>query len=394
MWPVCPVTFHAMVTRTARESAYRYIRTPRDLGALARRLCDEALVAVDTEAASFHRFIDRIYLIQISTRSETAVIDPLTVGDIAAVGDVLADPKVEVVFHDADYDLRILDRDYRVRARRLFDTRIAAQLVGEKAIGLAALLDKYLGVHLNKKFQRADWSRRPLTAEMLDYAAMDTKYLPVLRDQLRERLNVLGRLAWAEEEFERLESLRWTPVADNGDAYVRIKGARVLTRRALALLRELVQWRETVAAELDRASFRVASNEALLALAGAAPRTPQALRSVAGISPRLADQRGAELLAAIERGLALPDKELPRLPRGERRASDPLFDQRVEKLKASRNAVAERLGLEPGVLCPKGSLEAVARATPASPDEIARVPEVRKWQVGVLGDAFVEALRN
>src|SRR5579859_4207525 len=243
---------------------YRYISSPEELASLARHIADESLIAVDTEAASFHRYVDRIYLIQLSTRNETAVIDPLTVGDIGPLGAVLADPGVETIFHDADYDLRTLDRDYGVRARRLFDTRIAAQLLGEPAIGLAALLAKYQHVTLNKKYQRADWSRRPLTPEMLDYAATDTRYLPKLRDELRRQLEELGRLAWALEEFERLESLRFTAPPANGDAYLRIKGARALPRRGLALLRELVHWRDAVAAELDRASFRVMPNEALL----------------------------------------------------------------------------------------------------------------------------------
>jgi ribonuclease D len=384
-----------MVTGTRQRLSYRYVSTPRELSSLIARVAHEPLLAVDTEAASFHRFIDRIYLIQLSTRRETDIIDPLTVGDVAALGAILADPAVEVIFHDADYDLRILDRDYGIRARRLFDTRVAAQLLGEPAIGLAALLEKYAGVRLNKKYQRADWSKRPLSGEMLDYAAMDTRYLPALRDVLRRRLAELGRLHWAEEEFTHLEDLRWSPPAQaNGDGWQRIKGARLLSRRALALLRELAQWRETIAAELDRASFRVISNEALLALAGAAPKSVAALRAVPGVPSRLVDQRGDALLAAIERGLALPEKELPRLPRAERRAPDPAFDRRVEKLKTARNASAAQLALDPGVLCPKGTLEAVARAQPKTRDDLLALSDVRKWQVEVLGEAFLAALAN
>jgi ribonuclease D len=382
-----------MVTGTRQRPPYRYVGTPRELDALIGRVADEPLLAVDTEAASFHRFVDRIYLIQLSSRNETDIIDPLTVGDVAALGAILADPAVEVIFHDADYDLRILDRDYGIRARRLFDTRIAAQLLGEPSIGLAALLEKYAGVHLNKKYQRADWSKRPLTSEMLDYAAMDTRYLPALRDVLRKLLEEKGRLTWAEEEFTHLEDLRWTPPAQvNGDGWQRIKGARLLSRRGLALLRELAHWREAIAAEVDRASFRVISNEALLALAGAAPKTIEAARALPGVPPRLMDQRGDSLLAAIERALAVPEKELPRLPRGERRAPDAAFDRRLERLKAARNAAATRLALDPGVLCPKGTLEAVARAQPKTADEMRAVPDVRKWQVEVLGTEFLGAL--
>lgn len=381
-----------MVTATRARPPHRYINSQRDFDAFLKRVAKEPLLAVDTEAASFHRFIDRIYLIQISTRHDTAIIDPLTVSDVAPLGAILADRDVEVVFHDADYDLRILDRDYQIHAARVFDTRIAAQLLGEKSIGLAALLEKYLEVKLDKKHQRADWSRRPLPAEMLDYAAQDTRHLPRLRDILRDKLVAAGRLAWAEEEFARLEHIRWTPLETNGDSYLRVKGARLLSRRGLAVLRELVHWRDDVARELDRASFRVVGNEALLAVAGKTPKSREELKAIAGVPSRLVDTRGDEFLAALKRGADVPEKDLPKFPRGERRASDPAFESRVEKLKAARNAAAEKLDLDQGVLCPKGTMEAVARAMPKTLDEVAAVPEVRKWQAEVLGKDFLAAL--
>ena len=378
----------------SRRTAHRYVRSPAELAALVRRLARETELAVDTEAASFHRFVDRIYLIQVSTRRENAIIDPLTIGEAGPLGALLGDPAIEVVFHDAVYDLRTLDRDYGMRARRLFDTRVAAQLLGEPAVGLAALLEKHLGVQLDKKYQRADWSRRPLPREMLEYAALDTQHLLPLRDRLRAELVTKGRLGWAEEEFARMEGVRWTPAPTNGDSALRLKGARALSRRGLAVLQALWHWRESVAAELDRASFRVLSNEALLAAAGAAPRTMDELKAIRGVSERLLDARGGAVLAAIERGLAVPERDLPRFPRGERRASDPAFDQRVERLKATRNAAADRLGLDPGVLCPKGTLEAVAKAHPSSLDALAEVPEIRNWQVEALGGDFLKALTD
>src|SRR3954471_11273495 len=175
------------------------IETQPDLDRLFERLKTEPLLAVDTEAASFHRHRDRVYLLQLSSRSETAVVDPLAVDNLAPLGEVLADPSVEVVFHDADYDLRLLRQEYGLSASNLFDTRVAAQLLNEPGVGLAALLEKYLGVHLDKRYQRADWSARPLSPEMLEYAAADTHHLPELRNILRGRLSEMGRLDWAEE---------------------------------------------------------------------------------------------------------------------------------------------------------------------------------------------------
>src|SRR3989442_1487879 len=174
-------------TGAGRKRRMMHTRPGAGLAEAAAALRREPLVAADTEAASFHRYRDRIFLVQLSSPRQTAIIDPLAVRDLAPLGDLLADPQVEKIFHDADYDLRILDRDYGFRARRLCDTRIAAQLAGERAVGLAALLDKYLGVKLSKEHQKADWSRRPLPAAMLEYAAADTRHLPALREALQAR---------------------------------------------------------------------------------------------------------------------------------------------------------------------------------------------------------------
>src|SRR5213079_2137093 len=232
--------------------------------------------------------------------------------DLAPVGRLLADPKVEKIFHDADYDLRTLDRDYGFRARRLFDTRIAAQLAGEPAVGLAALLEKYVGVKLAKEHQKADWSRRPLPPAMLEYAAADTQHLPALRDALRDRLSQLGRLAWEEEECARLESLRWTGAPNGTDAFLRLKGARALTPRSLAALRELYRWREAVAREQDKATFRIIGNDALLGVAKALPRSPADLAQVPQLPATLAQRHGPALLESVRRALALSEPELPR----------------------------------------------------------------------------------
>ena len=375
-----------------------YIRTPEALAEAIAALSREPLVAVDTEAASFHRYHDRIFLIQLSSPSRTEIIDPLAVADLSPVGRLLADPKVEKIFHDADYDLRTLDRDYGFRARRLFDTRIAAQLAGEPAVGLAALLEKYAGVKLAKEHQKADWSRRPLPPAMLAYAAADTAHLPALREQLRVRLTALGRLAWAEEEFTRLEDLRWTGggTSDGGgpDAFLRVKGAKALTPRQLAALRELYRWREAQGAELDRATFRIIGNDALLAVAKALPRAPAELSGIAALPPSLAARHGPALLDGVRRALGLPESELPRVERAPRQARDPALEARVERLKAARNRAAAELGLDPGVLCGRSTLEAVARAQPPPNDRagLSRIGELRRWQIEALGDALLAAL--
>ena len=369
----------------------RYVATPEALAQVIAAFRRESPVAVDTEAASFHRFVDRVYLVQLSTRRATAIIDPLAVPDLAAVGALLSDPGVEKIFHDADYDLRTLDRDYAFRAVRLFDTRVAAQLAGEPAIGLAALLEKYLGVKLTKAHQKADWSQRPLTPGMLAYAAADTAHLPALRDALEGRLRELSRWDWASEEFGRLEGLRWTVPADDGAAYLRIKGAKALRPRQLAVLRELSAWRESVARREDKAQFRIIGNESLLGVSRTLPRSAEDLARVPDLPASLARRHGTALLEAVEKALRIAEKDLPRLERPPRPPHDPAFDQRQEKLKAARNARAAELGLDPGVLCGRVALEAVARAHPTDRAGLARIGELRRWQLTAVGDALLQA---
>jgi ribonuclease D len=369
------------------------IRTETELAALADRLRPEPLLAVDTEAASFHRYLDRVYLLQISSRHETAVVDPLATGGLGPIGELLADPGIEVIFHDADYDLRLLYREYGYAAQTLFDTRIAAQLLNEPGIGLAALLEKYLGVRLDKRFQRADWSARPLSPEMLAYAAADTRYLPQLRDILRDQLTQRGRLGWAQEEFALLEDIRPTNADQAAEpGWLRLKGAKALRGRELAVLREIWGWRENAARRADRATFRILNNEPMLAMAKALPGDIAALKTIPGISSDQAERRGRELLAAVKRGLELPDDDLPRISRPPRRAPDLAYEARLEKLKGARNALAVKYDLQPGVVCPNGTLEAIARVDPRSLEALGAVPELRRWQLREFGEELLAAL--
>ncbi|MGE5730174.1 MAG: ribonuclease D [Gemmatimonas sp.] len=353
-----------------------------------------ATVAVDTEGASFHRFVDRIYLLQMSTRDLTAVLDPLAIGTPAPLGRILESDRIEKVFHDADYDLRLLHQDYGWNTRRLFDTRVAAQLLGIRAFGLAALLERSFGLRLDKKHQRADWSMRPLPRDMLDYASQDTMYLLELRDRLASELESAGRWSWAEEEFGRLEGTRWEQPEGEDTGYMRIKGARDLDRRELAIFRELVRFRDGIARELDRATFRVAGNEALFAVAKERPQTLEALAAIKGVPRGIAERRGAEMLAAVRRGMELPEDQLPRFPRAPRWDRDADFDSRVNALRVAREEAAHRLGLDPGFLCAREKLETIARKKPKTLEELAEVPDLRRWQIEVLGPAFLKALEK
>jgi ribonuclease D len=376
-----------------QPSQIHLIQRQDDFDRLVSRFSKEPLVAVDTEAASFHRFLDRVYLLQLSSRTETAVVDPLAVANLDHLGELLAAPAIEIVFHDADYDLRLLEKQYGFRANHLFDTRIAAQLLNEPGVGLAALLEKYLGVQLDKRFQRADWSARPLTPDMLEYAAADTRHLPALRDRLRDRLQELGRLEWAEEEFQIISEATRLVAEPDEPAFLRVKGAKALKGRSLAVLRELFQWREELARRTDKAAFRILNNEPLLAMAKSPPRDLAALGSVRGISPDQVQRRGKDILAAIQRALQLPESELPRVDRRPRYQPDAALDARLERLKTTRNTLAQRYGLAPGVLCANGVLEAIARVNPKTTEQLAEIRELRRWQVRELGGELLASLR-
>ena len=370
-----------------------YLDSPDAADRFLQGIATSTTIAVDTEGASYHRFVDRIYLLQLSTATHHAIIDPLRVETPARLGALLESQAVEVVFHDADYDLRLLHQDYGWRVTNMFDTRVAAQLLGIKAFGLAALLEQHFGLRLDKKHQRADWSMRPLTDDMLDYAAQDTRHLIELSQRLRAALEKKRRWHWAQEEFKRLEGTQWE-AEDPATAFLRVKGARDLTRRELARLRELVPWRDAVARAQDRSTFRVMTNEALLDIARRNPQRQADLAAIKGVNARLVDQRGREILEAIARGNAVAEGDLPRFPKAPRWDRDPEFDAKVARLKAVRDAAATRLELDPGVLCARERLEAVVRRKPARVEDLADVSDLRQWQVEELGEDFVRALRQ
>ncbi len=377
----------------AKTESALYLDRPGEVDRFLDQISDVKELALDTEGASFHRFLDRIYLLQISTRERSAIIDPLPIGSPAKLGQLLQSKDVEVVFHDADYDLRLLHQDYGWHVTNIFDTRIASQLLGIKSFGLAALLEQFFDVKLDKKHQRADWSMRPLTRDMLEYAAQDTRYLLQLKDHMTSELQNRGRLRWAEEEFARLEGTRWE-AEEEMEGFLRLKGARDLSRRELAVLREVANWRDTVAAQLDRATFRVMSNEVLLELARRAPRSVSELSAIKGMPKGMIERAGADITAAIRRGMEAPEAELPKFPRGQRWSKDRDFDDRVARLKSVRDAAATRLELDPGVLCSRERLENVARSGAKTIEDLAAVPDLRRWQVEEMGEGFIRALQE
>jgi ribonuclease D len=226
---------------------------------------------------------------------------------------------------------------------------------------------------------------------MIAYAADDARYLLPLRDRLSDQLKGMNRLEWAAEEFALLEDRRWTQPGGGEDTFLRIKGAKALQRRGLAILRELHAWREATARKHDRAPFRILGNSALLTLARAAPKNMNRLASTPGVPASAIDRYGTQLLEAVTTGLELPGKDLPVVRKVMRAETDHAYDQRLERLKTLRNRRAKEVEMEPGLLCPNGTLQAVARAVPEAIDRLELVTEMRKWQRLVLGEEEIIA---
>lgn len=373
-----------------------YIDGGTDLGGLEGSLANAGEIAVDCEAAGYHRYSDRLCLVQLSTGSETFVLDPLAVDVAAALKPALEDPERRVLMHGGSYDLRLLRRDLEIGVAHLFDTQVAAGLLGETAIGLQALLQKHLGIHVPKRFQKADWARRPLPAEMITYAAGDTRHLHRLAAVLEERLRGLGRLHWAEEECRRLVG---ATVGSGGnepppDPVTRVKGARRLGPRAATALRAALAWRDRIARSRDRAPFRVASDAALLGAVLAQPGSVTALARVKGFPQRLAASEGRSLLAALGRVRGMDARQLSPYPvsRKGRGRPTPEEEAAFDRLNAVRNEVAGKLGLERGRVMANQLLREVVAAGPRTLAELEAVRDVRRWQVEVLGRELLEAL--
>lgn len=373
-------------------AAFELITDPETLAKRMRVLAGESVLALDTEASSFHRYKERVCLVQLSTRDRTYLIDPLAIKDLAPLGKLLADPKMEVVIHDADYDLRILSRHHGIRVENIFDTLVAAELLNEPEIGLAALLKRYMGVDVDKKFQKADWSKRPLPQPMLDYAAGDTSHLIALRDILDKKLKERDRWSWAEEEFALLTDAPFN-LADNEEpGFLRIKGAKHLKPQQLAVLREVHAWRETVAERLDRAPFMVLGNDVLLSLSTEPPSSVQEIAQRKGVGERLIEKHGTAVLQAVKRGVDLPKDQWPRLERPKRWARDDEYEDRLKRLKARRDELTSQNDLRPGIVAANQMLADIARTLPGDLEALATLPGMRRYQVKHFGEALLKAL--
>jgi ribonuclease D len=359
--------------------SFEWIDTSPRLEEAARILGQAEIIGVDLEADSMHHYFEKVCLLQIATEWASYILDPLALKDLSALRPVFSNPRIRKVFHGADFDVRSLYRDFRIEVENLFDTQLASRFLGLRETGLEALLRTRFQVELNKKYQRADWSQRPLSPEMLEYAAMDGRYLVPLARLLEGELEEKGRLSWVEEECLFLSKVRFTPLR-LAPLYLKVKGASRLDPRSLAVLEALLEFREGQARKMDFPPFKVLGNEALLELAIQRPLCLEKLETGKPLSRKQIDRYGAHLVREIHRAMAIPPEDLPVYPREARPDLPSAVRKRVKALKTWRDLRAKSLGMEPGILLNNALIRDLALRNPQSPEELGKNSGLKNWQ--------------
>ena len=379
---------------TPQSVNYISVRERVAMEALIERIGAAERVALDTEADSLHNYFEKVCLIQLTLRDEHYIIDPLAGLELGEFLEALAEKSL--ILHGGDYDLRMMRASLNFQSRgEVFDTMIAAQLLGIEQIGLAALIEKYFGVTIEKAGQKSDWSRRPLSEKQLSYAVNDTRYLAALADCLARELSELGRLEWHGESCRAMvESSARDRPRDPDDAW-RIKGAGRLTSRQLAYLREIWQWRDEHARRANRPPFMIFGNQQILELIAWAEshveeplhQGPKLPRNITGSVLTTLDQ-------AIKRAGEMSAAQWPELRRREQvEAPSAECLERSDALRIECARSAKELGIAASTLAPKAAIDAIARSQPRTVDEIMESGRLLRWQAELVQSAVQKCLR-
>ena len=329
-------------------------------------------VALDTEADSLHAYPEKLCLIQISTAGGDRLVDPLAPIDLTRLWPELK--KHRLIIHGADYDLRLLRKNHAFVPHRIFDTMLASRLLGEREFGLFNLVQRHLGVALEKGSQKADWARRPLTPRMEAYARSDTRYLKPLSDILTGQLREKQRLSWLEQSCDRLIADCAMASQPEPDLVWRLKGSNKLSRQNLAVLREIWHWREREALAANRPPYFVLSHETLIRIATTADHEP-----IDPLLPRhFSARRKDGLLEAIQKGIHLDPQEHPHPLRSHSRRQTEAERRRFLELEERRNRRAAQLGLDPSLIASRATLLALAS------DWEQHEKELMHWQLQLL----------
>lgn len=367
------------------------VATPEYLAYFRETIQSATRLAVDTESNSLYTYREQVCLIQVSTDQVDFLIDPLRLANKAELdffGETLADPGVEKVLHAAEYDVMVLKRDFGFTLTNIFDTMLAARILGWKNIGLGTILNERFGIEVNKSNQRANWGQRPLPPNLIQYAQIDTHYLLALRDDLYNNLEEGGHLEEARELFAEMGSAQWSGGHFDPDGFWQLSKARSLEPTVLAILRELYLYREEQARQRDLPVFKVMSDELLLILAAAAPRSLDAVRQQR-LSERQIQRYGDGILRCIQRGLRATPPAHP--PRNNNHTSDVVL-KRFDALHTWRKDRAVKRGVPSDVVMSKDALWELAQAAPCTQSQLATIRSLGPWRLKTYGDEILEVL--
>jgi ribonuclease D len=362
-----------------------YIDDSRALDASVERLRRADRIAVDTESNSMHAYRGTTCLIQLSTPAEDLLIDPLAIADISALGALLAEPRIEKIFHAAEYDLICLKRDFDFDVVNIFDTMAAARVCGYQRIGLGNMLEDLLGVRHSKKHQTYDWAQRPLPGSVRRYAQVDTHYLLPLRDVLHEQLRLRGRLDEAREYIADMTRFELKSEAFDPEGFWALARPNALNRGATAILRELYVLRDELAKSVDHPPQRLISNKTLLQIVKQQPRSAKHLYDIRGLPAWLIRQSGDEIIEAVRRGLS---SRLP-IKRPAREHIPPPIVERYTALHSWRRETAKSRGVESDVIISRAALWDIARRNPATVDELGDICGLGPWRRETYGADLV-----
>jgi len=367
------------------------ITCQEDLAQLVERLLGETIIAVDTESNSLYAYRERVCLVQFSTPQDDFLVDPLALKDLSLLAPVFASPGLEKVFHAAEYDVICLKRDFHFQFANLFDTMIASRIVGRSAFGLGDLLQAEFGVQLDKHFQRANWGQRPLPADLLQYARLDTRFLIPLRRRLAIELDANGLRPLALEDYARLASLETNGRDEQPktNEWWQLRGASDLAPQQAAILQELCKYRESRARAMDRPLFKVMNDQTLVAIAAAAPASLNDLAEVHGMSHGQLDRHGPQLLQAVRRGL----KAKPLRPNRPARPSE-AYLERLDRLRRWRKLTGEAMSVQSDVVLPRDLMEALAHENPTNPGSLATVMASAPWRGEKFGEQILVVLKG
>jgi ribonuclease D len=372
---------------------YEIINTGEALAELVGAIENEKAIGVDLEADSMFHFKEKVCLIQMATASLNVVIDPLVIEDLSALKPIFKRQDIRKIFHGADYDIRSLYRDFDIAVNNLFDTELASRFLGYSETSLEAVLKNKFDVTLDKKYQRKDWSNRPLSQDMVAYAAKDARYLLPLAQNLTAELENKGRLGWVQEECESLSKVR--PSANNADPlYLHFKGAGKLDSRSLAILENLLQYRLEIAQKKDKPLFRIFGSRSLFVLAEKKPLTVKKLEKVDAMSPRQINMYGSGVIKAIKAAMQIAPEELPVYPRKKSPRVPLVVAGRVKALKQWRDKQAEKLALDPALILTKALINAIAVQKPLQLSGFSNITELKNWQKKEFGQDIVQVMKQ